>query len=140
MQYPWLNPYLSNSYPPAYNQGQPVTPMPYQQPVNGIVKVNGPQSAMQIQLPPNSISQPMIDANFDGKNGTMYVVSTDGTGTKSLETFDFSLHVQGQSAQIDGTQFVSRQEFDKLVAKVNAVIGANDGTSGSVQAAESQSA
>lgn len=25
MQYPWLNPYLSNSYPPAYNQGQRYT-------------------------------------------------------------------------------------------------------------------
>lgn len=33
----WNNPYL-----PAYNQGQPVTPMlqPYQQPMNGIIQVN----------------------------------------------------------------------------------------------------
>lgn len=139
MPYPVYNPYLPNQYAqglmPQIPPQQPVPLPQLQQPFNGIVKVNGPQSAMQIQLPPNSISQPMIDANFDGKNGIMYIVSTDGTGTKSLETFSFSLYVQGQP--VDGTQFVSRQEFDKLVAKVNAMNGANDGTRGPVQAAES---
>lgn len=96
----WNNPYL------AQNPYQPIIPsqnlQPYQQPVNSIVKVNGPQSAMQIQLPPNSTSQPLIDAGFDGKNGMMYVVSTDGTGTKSLEWFDFKVHENEKPVVVDG--------------------------------------
>lgn len=116
----WTNPYL-----PAYNQGQPVTPMvqPYQQPVNGVIKVNGRDSALQYQLPPNSMSPALFDN--DGK--VFYIVSTDGTGTKSVEAFDFTPHVEQAPVQIDGAQFVSRQEFDEFTAKVNAAIGALNG-------------
>lgn len=76
----WQNPYL-----PLTNQGQPVTTMvqPYQQPVNGIVKVNGRDSAMQYQLPPNSTSP----ALFDNSGSCFYIVTTDGidctTGEKT---------------------------------------------------------
>lgn len=122
----WQNPYL-----PQYNQGQPVQPImqPYQQPVNGIVKVNGRDSAMQYQLPPNSTSP----ALFDNSGSCFYVVSTDGTGTKTVECFDFTPHVD-KSVQIDGAQFVSRQEFDEFVAKVSAAIGAINGSDAAVPA------
>ena len=134
----WNNPYLSqNPYQPVI-PSQTIPPQTaqqvYGQPYNGITKVNGPQSAMQINLPPNSISNPMIDSNFDGKNGTFYIVSTDGTGSKSLEAFDFAPHVE-QSISVDGAQFVSRQEFDEFAAKVNAVLGAQSGIDGPVQPA-----
>ena len=123
----WQNPYL-----PAYNQGQPVTPMvqPYQQPVNGVIKVNGRDSAMQYQLPPNSMSPALFDN--DGK--VFYIVSTDGTGTKSIECFDFTPHVEQQPVQIDGAQFVSRQEFEDFTAKVNAALGALNGVHATVPA------
>lgn len=131
----WQNPYL-----PAYNQGQPVTPMvqPYQQPVNGVIKVNGRDSAMQYQLPPNSMSPALFDN--DGK--VFYIVSTDGTGTKSIECFDFTPHVEQEPVKIDGAQFVSRQEFEDFTAKVNAALGALNGvhaavpTAGTADAAE----
>lgn len=124
----WQNPYL-----PAYNQGQPVTPMvqPYQQPVNGVIKVNGRDSAMQYQLPPNSMSPALFDN--DGK--VFYIVSTDGTGTKSIECFDFTPHVEQQPVQIDGAQFVSRQEFEDFTAKVNAALGALNGVHAAVPTA-----
>ena len=123
----WSNPYL-----PAYNQGQPVTPMvQYQQPVNGIVKVNGRDSAMQYQLPPNSTSP----ALFDQSGTCFYVVTTDGTGTKTVECFDFTPHKEEQPVQIDGAQFVSRQEFEDFTAKVNAALGALNGVHDSVSAA-----
>lgn len=70
----WNNPYVtSNPY-----GASPVMPtvQPYQQPVNGIIKVNGRDSAAQYQLPPNSMSPALFDR--DGK--TFYIVSTDGTG------------------------------------------------------------
>jgi hypothetical protein len=123
----WQNPYL-----PLTNQGQPVTPMvqPYQQPVNGVIKVNGRDSAMQYQLPPNSTSP----ALFDNSGTCFYIVSTDGTGMKTVETFDFQPHKDEQPVQIDGAQFVSRAEFDEFTAKVNAALGAINGVHAAVPA------
>lgn len=133
----WNNPYL-----PQYNQGQPVMPtvQPYQQPVNGITKVNGRDSAMQYQLPPNSMSP----ALFDNNGKVFYIVSTDGTGMKTVEAFDFTPHVEEAPIQIDGAQFVSRQEFESFTAKVNAALGALNGvhepipTAGTADADEGQ--
>lgn len=123
----WQNPYL-----PLTNQGQPVVPMmqPYQQPVNGVIKVNGRDSAMQYQLPPNSTSP----ALFDNSGTCFYIVSTDGTGMKTVETFDFSPHKDEQPVSIDGAQFVSRREFDDFTAKVNAALGAINGVHAAVPA------
>lgn len=126
----WVNPYLPQSTAPlgqSFNsQYMPV--QPYQQPVNGIVKVNGRDSAMQYQLPPNSMSPALFDK--DGK--VFYIVSTDGTGAKTVETFDFTPHVEEQPVRIDGAQFVSRREFDEFAAKVNAGLGASNGIHGAI--------
>ena len=116
----WNNPYVTtNPYGQAQYQPTVQPTMMYQQPVNGIVKVNGRDSALQYQLPPNSTSP----ALFDNGGKVFYVVSTDGTGTKTIETFDFSPHEDVQPVTVNGVQFVSRKEFDDFVAKVNAVIG-----------------
>lgn len=126
MNYPY-NPYLSNPY---LSQQAMLPQQPVLQPINGIVKVNGPESAMQCQLPPNSTSQPM----FDNNGQVFYVVSTDGTGGKTIETFDFSPHVQQQPVQAMG-DYVPRSEFQALADKVNRLIGGTNGTDGPVQAA-----
>lgn len=119
----WNNPYLAT--------GQPLMPsvQPYQQPVNGITKVNGRDSAMQYQLPPNSMSPALFDQNGQ----TFYIVSTDGTGTKTIEAFDFRPHVEEKPVTIDGAQFVSREEFDAFAAKVNAVLEAKNDVYAAVQ-------
>ena len=125
----WQNPYL-----PQYNQGQPVQQMmqPYQQPVNGIVKVNGRESALQYQLPPSSTSP----ALFDQSGTCFYIVSTDGTGMKTVECFDFKEHVEQQPVKIDGAEFVSRTEYDQFVAKVSAALEAiNNGVHAAVPTA-----
>lgn len=119
----WNNPYLPQTTVPQYTGYQPTVTQPYQQPVNGVIKVNGRDSAMQYQLPPNSTSP----ALFDNSGTCFYIVSTDGTGMKTVETFDFTPHVEQQPVQIDGAQFVSKQEYDKFVAKVNAALGALNG-------------
>lgn len=124
----WNNPYVtSNPY-----GASPVMPtvQPYQQPVNGIVKVNGRDSATQYNLPPNSMSPALFDK--DGK--TFYIVSTDGTGAKTVEAFDFAPHVD-EPVKIDGAQFVSRQEFEDFTAKVNAALGALNGVHAAVPTA-----
>lgn len=131
MAYTPYQPTWTGQYLQWPNMGQTLTTLPYtQQPTNGIVKVNGRDSALQYQLPPNSMSPALFDQN--GK--VFYVVSTDGTGTKTVEVFDFSPHVDEQ-VTVDGAQFVSRREFDEFAAKVNAVIGAQNGVHGAVQSA-----
>lgn len=102
-----------------------------QQPVNGVTKVNGRDSALQYQLPPNSTSP----ALFDNNGRMFYIVSTDGTGMKTVEAFDFSPHKEEHPVQIDGAQFVSRQEYDQFVAKVGAALEALNGVHATVPAA-----
>lgn len=107
-----------------------------QQPFNGLIWVKGRESAMQIQLPPNSVSQPILNEN----GHEFYVVSTDGAGTKTLEVFDYSLHVDTPEPQIDTTNFVSRDELNGLADKVKHIehlLEAINGTNGTTQTTQS---
>lgn len=117
----YQNPYLANPYLPLYNQGQPMMPqaMQYQQPVDGIVKVNGRESAMQYQLPPNSTSP----ALFDQSGTCFYVVSTDGTGTKSIECFDFSSHVEQQVLAEETLAWFLERHAIEVIDAVSASLG-----------------
>ena len=125
----WNNPYLPQGATTLpFQQAQ--NPVMYQQPTNGITKVNGRDSALQYQLPPNSTSP----ALFDNNGKIFYIVSTDGTGMKTVEAFDFSPHKDEQPIKIDGAQFVSRQEYDSFVAKVSAALEAINGVHGPVSA------
>lgn len=121
----WTNPYLPQVQQPQYSPVVPSITQTFQQPTNGIIKVNGRDSALQYQLPPNSMSPALFDQN----GVTFYIVSTDGTGAKTVEAFDYQPHKDEQPIEIDGARFVSRDEFDEFAAKVNAVIGAFDAKS-----------
>lgn len=130
----WNYPYPTPTVGGGYSQTmQPTMPPTYQPPVNGIVKVNGRDSALQYTLPPNSMSP----ALFDNNGQVFYIVSTDGTGMKTVEAFDFSPHKEEQPISIDGAQFVSRQEYDSFVARVSAALEAINGVHGPVSAAGS---
>lgn len=113
----WNNPYL-----PVYPQQ--VQAQVYGQPVNGIIKVNGAQSAMQYQLPPNSTSP----ALFDSSGTCFYVVSTDGTGTKTLECFDFAPHAEKEPEP--HAQYVTKQEFEEAMAAMAEKLEAANGING----------
>jgi len=115
--------------PTTWNQYMPT--MPFQQPINGVIKVNGRDSAIQYQLPPNSMSPALFDN--DGK--TFYIVSTDGTGTKTVEAFDYTPHIEPPTDKLSGTDYVSRSEFQNLTDLVNKLYGDIHGIHGSVQQA-----
>lgn len=115
----YSNPYL-NQTTYAHQQTQPFQQLQYQQPVNGVVDVISEESALQVQLPPNSRSQPM----FNRPLGMFYVVDTDGTGGKILRKYDYSPHVDAEPVNINGAEFASKAEFDQLSAKVEAIIAA----------------
>lgn len=104
---------------------QTVQPQQYQ---TGIKKVNGPQSALQFPVAPNTQS----DALFDMAGGVFYIVTADAAGSKTLESFDYSPHVE-KPITVDGAEFVSRTEYDKFVAKVSAALEALDGIHGPVR-------
>lgn len=108
----------TNAYQPysAYTAGyqSQYAPMAYQQPVNGLIKVNGYESAMQYQLPPNSVSPVLLSANED----VFYIKRTDGSGVGTVEQYDFAPHKEQPKEQV---QAVTREEFDSLAAKVEAL-------------------
>lgn len=121
----------------TYGQSQQTLPLtsPYQQPINGIVSVNGRDSALQYPLPPNSTSMPLIDSCFDGTRGLAYVVSTDGTGTKTVEVFDLVRHVDEPQGAAESDNWVSREEFERLEKRLNEKIEAmRNGTDGAAKA------
>lgn len=155
----WNNPYM------AQNPYQPTTPsvtypnitqqfaQQYQQgPTQGQgaqfqpdpVKVDGPTEAMNRflmryanALVPGFISEPTFDVN--GRQ--FYVLSVEQNGRRNLETFDYTPHVEERPVEIDGAQFVSKQEYDQFVAKVSAALEAiNNGIHGPVQGRTTEAA
>lgn len=146
----WNNPYLPINGP-GYALGQSAIPAQQMQlangwqqaqqhwhPVGGALKVNGYQSALQFGrgMPPNCESDPL----FDAAGGVFYVVTTDGAGVPSVDIIDYSPHVEQQPVQIDGEQFVSKQEYDQFVAKVSAALEAINGVHESISTAGTASA
>ena len=123
----WNNPYVTA---PQAMQVQPTyQPQQIGYPIQqGPKKVNGPQSALQFPLAPNTQSDPLFDMN--GK--VFYIVTADSAGYKTLETFDFSPHVDESVASPTQSQ-VTREEFDALARKVNDMEAIN-GVHGSVPA------
>ena len=126
----WNNPYMPQVQQPQYTSVVPSVTVPYTQPVNGVEKVSGKDSLWQLPLPPNSTSKPYFD--YNGK--FFYIVTTDAAGAKTIETFDYGPHVEEQSVNIDGAQFVSKQEYDQFVAKVSAALEAINGVHAAVPA------
>lgn len=98
--------YNPSMYMPSYSQS-----FSYAQPVNGLVSVTGIDGARAYQLPPNS-SMPLFDANDD----ILYVKTTDGAGFPTVKAFRFE-PIEPERSQ-DGA-FVSREEYDELVDRVN---------------------
>lgn len=108
--------YSANIYSPyAPQQFQPTVPQPiwgYQagQPINALVSVTGLEGAKAYQLPPNSSI-----ALFDGNADLMYVKTTDAAGYPTIRTFRFEPVEQAPAPQAD---YVSREDFDALVKRV----------------------
>lgn len=93
------------------------------------VKVNGRQSAYQYcqKMGPNCTSPALFDTT---QVGIMYIGTTDGAGMPTIETFDYSPHVEEQtSPAIDTSQYVSRSEFDDVVKQLKEAINGIHGQS-----------
>lgn len=123
----YANPYLNQTtyqypqtamqQPQQYPQTQPAQQTPYQQPYNGTPVDVSEDQAMQIQLPPNSVSDPM----FNRATKRIYVVMTDSMGGKTLKRYRY-VEDDDEPISINGAEFASKDEFDQLSAKVEAII------------------
>ena len=96
--------------------------MPYQQPVNGLVSVTGIDGARAYQLPPNS-SMPLFDADRD----VLYVKTTDAGGYPTIRTFEFKPVDSARAEETRQGGYVTRSEYDALVAKVEELAGKEAG-------------
>jgi len=101
--------------------------------MDGTVKVNSKESAHQYcqRMGPNSTSPAMFDTTHVG---IMYIGTTDGAGVPTVETFDYSPHVD-EPAQpaFDSSQYVSRTELEDIVRQLREEI--SNGIHGPIQAA-----
>lgn len=102
------------------------------------MKVDGQAEAMNRLLMKYSnalvagfVSEPVFDVN--GKQ--FYVLSVDANSKRNLETFDYAPHSESTRIRINGVDFDSQQEFDMFAAKVQAVLGVQNGVHEPVQPA-----
>lgn len=141
----YQNPYLTNPYLPLYNQSQPVMPqaMQYQQPAlqqqqAGVsIKVSGREEAMNrflMMYPANMLVPGFIsEALFDVNGKQFHALSIEADGSRNLETFDYTPHVEPAKPQ----DYVTHAELEALLSKL---IGENDGIHEPVPAAEPDTA
>ena len=109
-------PFQQTAIQQPQQQAQQFQQMPYQQPYNGTPQDIGEEQAMQIQLPPNSVSDPM----FNRSEKKIYVVMTDCMGGKTLKRYRY-VEDADEPVTINDAQFASREEFDQLAAQFAAL-------------------
>lgn len=105
--------------PQAYQQPmQPVQPMQQQQPGPSIVWVQGEQEALSYMVAPNSAV-----ALWDSLAPVVYLKQADASGKPTIKIYDLversNRPVQPQ--QVQGVEYVTRQEFDALSARIDAL-------------------
>jgi hypothetical protein len=117
-------------YPYPSLQQQQVLASQAQATQSNIVKVNGPDSALQYPVAPGTQSQPL----FDNAGGIFYIVTADGAGSKTIEAFDYTPHVEPQPQQ-PAELYVTRSEYTDLLARFQQLQEeVTNGVHGSVQA------
>ena len=117
--------YNPSIYMPAftypYGYQQPTTGMqysPYQNvsPATDIVKVAGIEGANAYPMGPNQKA-----VVFDSREDVMYFITTDGGGYKSIQDFEFFPRNHGKREKEEQNSYVTRDDFEALVAKVDSL-------------------
>lgn len=106
---------------PNYNYQNPYM----QQHNNGIVWVQGIEGAKAYQLSPGSNVILM-----DSEDDRFYIKTADNIGMCNLRIFEFKEITQSKQEKVDTTQFVTREEFNRLVESLG---GFNEQTVQSTQ-------
>lgn len=136
---PYQNPYLTNPYmqqaivPPVMQQMIQQTPALQQQQVGASIKVSGRDEAMNrllMMYPANMLVPGFIsEALFDVNGKQFHALSIESDGSRNLETFDYTPHVEPAKPH----DYVTHAELEALLSKL---IGENDGIHEPVPAAD----
>lgn len=125
----WNNPYVAQYAPPV----QPPLHTQGVQRVMADGHVEANNRLLMMYQPSQLIPGFTSDAVWDVNGRQFYALSVESDGRRNFETFDYSKHVDEHPVQIDGAQFVSKQEYDTFVAKVSAALEALNGVRRPVQ-------
>lgn len=129
MAYPiqgWQQPY-NGYYPPMQDQLAQLRAQPYmpQQPMqqaptasnSGVIWVQGEAAAKSYPVSPGSGVLLM-----DSEKSTFYLKSADANGMPSMRIFDYNERTTSKPpTQAPETDFVTRDDFNALVARVDAL-------------------
>lgn len=107
-----LNTGFQPQYPMNYNQM-------YQQPQrnNGIIWVQGKEGAKAYQLMPNS-NAVLMDSDVDG---VFYIKVSDNVGMCTLRKFKFTEITNEETAPVDVSNYITRDEFNKAIQELKGV-------------------
>lgn len=142
---PMQNPYqpmqmnqpMQMSQQPATQPIQPVV-QPTQQISNGIIWCQGEEGAKgYLVAPGNSVLL------MDSENSTFYIKSTDASGIpQPLRIFDYTertgQRAAAQAANFQPEEYVTRQEFNALAARLEAMATVKTSQKKSVQKEETE--
>lgn len=107
--------YNPNTYNPyGLSAMQPMQ----QQPINGIVRINGIEGAQMYPMPPNSVSPPLML----GSDNIFIVKTTDGGGAATLKAYKFEEIPVPTPGQIDESRFVTKEYFDSWASQLMEAI------------------
>lgn len=103
------NPYLSAaSWPTMQAQGTPV---------NGLVYIDTVDDARNYQMPPNSVSPPLML-----KSDNVFIIKTvDGSGGAVLSAYRFE-ETQLPIATVPGNDYVTKADFDAFASRIMEAI------------------
>ena len=125
-----------NGFPVAYSQIYPAYQQPvYQAPAqsqqasqqnNGVIWVQGEAGAKAYIVAPNTTVQ-----LWDSDAQVIYLKSADASGMPSMKILDYTIRDQNKpSAEVpkqDLSRFVTKDEFDPIVAKYDSLKAELDG-------------
>lgn len=105
------SPYGSQQFQPTvYPQSYQPTYTP-QQPVNGLIQVNGIEGAQMYQLPPGSVSPPL----FLKDENAFFVKTTDDGGAATIKKYTFE---EAPMMNNNSGEFVTREYFDQQMNNI----------------------
>lgn len=107
----FYNPYGPQQFQPTLsyqNQFQ-------QQPINGLIRVDGIEGAQMYQLPPNSVSPPL----FMESENSFFIKTTDGGGAATVKKYTFE---EAQVADPTQDMYVTREYFDEQINNIMEAI------------------
>lgn len=108
------NPYGTQQFQPTISYPQQFQPTMQQQPVNGLVRIEGIEGAQMYQMPTNSVSPPL----FLGNEAAFFIKTTDGGGAATLKKYSF----KEEPLEPVSNDYVTKADFNAFAQEIREAI------------------